>query len=78
MSSSADRQRVRRCRQAQGRIPVLVDVDEIGWTHALIDGGFLATDEQEDRHAIGKALSQVLDCLLRANLADLVSRRDNS
>jgi hypothetical protein len=78
MSSAAARQRARRSRQKQGQIPLTVIVDEVPWVIALLDGGFLAPAEQEDRHAISRALSQVLDLLLRADLADLVSRRDNS
>lgn len=80
MSTVADRDRQRLCRarQAQGQIPVTVIVDEIEWVCTLVDAGFLTPNLQEDRRAIGRALSRMLDLLLRTNLADLMSRRDNS
>ena len=75
MSSARDRQRARRARLAAGQIPVVVSIDEVAWSEALSEAGFLS-DPDPDKQAIGRALSHMLDRLLHADLAAL-SRRDN-
>jgi hypothetical protein len=76
MSTDRDRQRLRRARQRAGRIPVTVEIDEVDWAEELIEAGFLAPHEAEDRKAIGDALSRFLDVLRHTDVNDLVSRCD--
>jgi hypothetical protein len=57
---------------------VLVSIDEIGWTVALTEAGFLKVSATSDptKLAIGEALSVVLDLVLHADLTALLSQRD--
>jgi hypothetical protein len=59
-------------------MPVVVDIDDVGWPAALVAARFLAAADEGDRAAIGVALSRLLAVLLNVDLADLfaASRRD--
>ena len=78
MSSDKDRQRLHRERQAAGKIPVMVCIDEVGWTVALAEAGFLKVSAASDptKLAIGEALSVVLDLVLHADLTQPSGWRD--
>jgi hypothetical protein len=73
--TAAQRMRLYRERQANGDIPVVVTVNEVGWEVALTEAGFL-TDPDPDKKAIGEALSVMLDRLLHADLSTLLLRRN--
>jgi hypothetical protein len=62
--TAAARQRLRRERQANGQIPVIVTIDEVGWEVALTEAGFLTVSDPA-KAAIGRALSHMLEVLLR-------------
>jgi hypothetical protein len=74
------RQRLRRSRQATGKIWVPTEIDEVMWVEELVAGGFLDRGDEENRRAIGVALGRFLAVVIRVDLAELVaaSRRDNS
>jgi hypothetical protein len=59
----------------------MVCIDEVGWTVALAEAGFLKVSAASDptKLAIGEALSVVLDLVLHADLTELVaaSQRDS-
>jgi hypothetical protein len=79
-ATAVDRQRARRSRQAQGKIWVPTEIEEVAWVEELVSAGFLDRGDAEDRRAIGAALSRFLDVVIRVELVELVaaSRRDNS
>jgi len=66
MNRSADRMRVLRARRQRGRIPLVVEVDEVLLCERLIAAGFLGTNQQDDRTAVSDAVSRLLDALARA------------
>jgi hypothetical protein len=67
--------RLYRERGRSGQIPVVVSIDEINWTEALAEAGFLPASDP-DKKAIGEALSVMLDRLLHADLNTLLLRRN--
>lgn len=70
---AADRQRRHRAREHEGRITLPVDVDEAALAVALVDAGFLAINDQDDRRKLATALSRVVK-IITADLSILVSR----
>jgi hypothetical protein len=73
VSSATDRQRARRSRQAQGKIWVPTEIDEVAWVEELVAAGFLDRGGEEDRRAIGAALTRFLAALIRVDLAEFVA-----
>jgi hypothetical protein len=76
--SDAERKTLQREREDEGRLPLRIDID-LAWLPALVEAKFLSVIAQNDKAAVGEALSRLLDRLLETDVADLVrlSRRDH-
>jgi hypothetical protein len=62
--TNAERQRRHRARQANGRIVVRAEVEEIGLVQMLVALGLLDNRQQEDRKAIEEATDRLFAMLL--------------
>jgi hypothetical protein len=63
MSSAADRQRAYRARRNDGRIMLLVEINETDLAQSLILHGLLSETDEDDRCALASAVSRLLDLL---------------
>lgn len=64
MSSAAARQRLHRSREANGRVVLAVEADEAALCAALIDGGFISPNDQDDRRRLEAGLSRLVEIIL--------------
>ena len=73
MNSAAARQRLHRHREASGRIVLQIETDEAALCAALVGGGFIAPNDQDDRRKLEAGLSRLVEIVLtsRVTAADL-------
>jgi hypothetical protein len=68
MSSVADRVAAHRARRKVGQVVLLVEIDETEVTDFLVSSRLLDPFDIEDRAAIGKALSDLIDKITKEKL----------
>jgi hypothetical protein len=59
------RKRLERKRASEGKMPVIIDIDNVTVPEDLIASGHILPHQSEDRKAIGSALSQHYELLSR-------------
>jgi hypothetical protein len=60
---AADRQRIRRAREHNGRIVLSVEVDETALAAVLLEAGFIEVNDQDDRQKLAAALSRAIEVM---------------
>lgn len=66
-TAAAARQRLYRQREANGKLVLSVEVSEADLCTALVDGGFISTNDQDDREKLQAALSRLIEIVLTAD-----------
>jgi hypothetical protein len=61
---ATDRQRKHRAREDKGRAVLLVDVDEVALSAALLEAGLIGVNDQNNRQKLAAALSRVIDIII--------------
>jgi hypothetical protein len=64
-STSAVRMARWRRRNAAGRIPLTIEIDEVALTELLVEHGMLERSRADDRVALALAVERVLEVLVR-------------
>ena len=66
--TAAARQRLHRYRESNGRVVLAVEADEAALCAALIDGGFISPNDQDDRKRLEAGLSRLVEIILTSRV----------